>query len=71
MWKYNKNTGDTAALDDSVKIINLTGPMLNTTGTIGGWGDHANYLAIVLLDTPLDGVKAVNMPVVCLQKINQ
>jgi hypothetical protein len=69
MWKYDKNTGDNAELNDSVKIVNLTGPMLNMTGSIGGWGDYTNYLAIVLLDTPVDGVRAVNMPVVCLQKI--
>jgi hypothetical protein len=69
MFKYDKNTGDLAELNDSVKIINLTGAMLNVTGSIGGWGDYTNYIAIVLLDTPLNGIRAVNMPVVCLQKI--
>lgn len=70
MLQYDANTGGFAKLGDRVTVVRSGGPTDGLTGTIGGWGDYGNYIALVALDEPMDdGRTIVGWPVVCLKPI--
>ena len=68
MFRYDANTGGFAKLGDYVEVVRSGEEADGLTGTIGGWGDYGMYIALVLLDKPMeDGRTIVGWPVVCLK----
>ena len=77
MYTYDRNTGDAAFTGDRVEICHTDSDMDGLTGRIGGWGDPAGLIALVILGEPYEiyihgrdteKVEVVGMPVVCLKK---
>lgn len=68
---YDRGKGDEAMLGDHVASIHLpTEPDDRYKGVVGGFFDTHKQIAIVILDEPEDKLKAVTLPVVCLQKMS-
>ena len=59
MLQYDANTGGFAKLGDRVTVVRSGVPTDGLTGTIGGWGDYGNYIALVALDEPMDDGRTI------------
>lgn len=77
MYCYDRNTGGIPNIGDKVEICHTACDMDGLTGRIGGWGDPAGLIALVILDEPYETyihgrdtekVEVVGMPAVCLAK---
>lgn len=76
MFKYDRNTGNQAKVGDRVEFCHTASSMDGMQGRIGGWGDYAKLIALVILDEPgyvydHEKLEVVTMPVVCLKQISE
>jgi hypothetical protein len=73
MFKYDANTGEVLQLNDYVEVSGSGSSDLDgLKGKIGGWGDRAKMIALVIYDRPLsDGSRVSVWPVVCLKKVEE
>jgi hypothetical protein len=73
MFKYDANTGEVPQLNDYVEVSGSGSSDLDgLKGKIGGWGDHAKMIALIIYDKPLsDGSRVSGWPVVCLKKVEE
>lgn len=74
MFKYDRNTGNQAKVGDRIEFCHTASSMDGMQGRIGGWGDYAKTIALVILDEPTyvydhNKLEVVGMPVVCCRKL--
>ena len=73
MFNYDGNKGPEPKIGHHVKICHTNSNMDGLTGRIGGWGDHTEVIALVILDKKYrysgasQEVEVVGIPVVCLK----
>ena len=73
--KYDRNMGDVANVGDRVEFCHTAGSMDGMQGRVGGWGDFAKTIALVILDEPTyvydhNKLEVISMPVVCCRKVD-
>lgn len=77
MFNYDGNKGSEPRIGDHVEVCNTNSNMDGLSGRIGGWGDHAEMIALVILDSKYrysgtsQEVEVLAIPVVCLKLARQ
>lgn len=75
MFKYDRDTGQKAQVGDRVEFCHTASSMDGMQGRVGGWGDYAKTIALVILDKPgyiydHEKLEVIGMPVVCCRKLS-